>query len=274
MSRRRWSRGIVVGVLQAATPLVFWLAGQRDGLRAGLAVIASVYVGFLVADGRPKVIAVESSVTFASRRGRRGDHLITLAARGRAVRPGRGRHHRRRDRSRNALRLGKRGSPARAVISCTMVASGRCGHGVPEGRGRRRRLRRPRRRNVAEPRTSVDAGIRHAPVRHEAGGGHAAEGYAKASLARSASSSPPQGRARPTSSTPRPTDAMIYSAPLVAFRARCGPTCGYDGFQEADTFGITMPIVKHCFMIQHPTEIPRVVHEAFHIARTGRLGRC
>ena len=47
---------------------------------------------------------------------------------------------------------------------------------------------------------------------------------------------------------------------------------GTDGFQEADTFGITMPIVKHSFMIQHPTEIPRVVHEAFHIARTGRPG--
>jgi acetolactate synthase-1/2/3 large subunit len=47
---------------------------------------------------------------------------------------------------------------------------------------------------------------------------------------------------------------------------------GTDGFQEADTFGITMPIVKHSFMIQHPTEIPRAVHEAFHIARTGRPG--
>jgi acetolactate synthase-1/2/3 large subunit len=47
---------------------------------------------------------------------------------------------------------------------------------------------------------------------------------------------------------------------------------GTDGFQEADTFGITMPIVKHSFMIQHPTEIPRAVHEAFHIARSGRPG--
>jgi acetolactate synthase I/II/III large subunit len=47
---------------------------------------------------------------------------------------------------------------------------------------------------------------------------------------------------------------------------------GTDGFQEADTFGITMPIVKHSFVIQHPMEIPRVVHEAFHIARTGRPG--
>ena len=47
---------------------------------------------------------------------------------------------------------------------------------------------------------------------------------------------------------------------------------GTDGFQEADTIGITMPIVKHSFMIQHPLEIPRTLHEAFHIARSGRPG--
>jgi acetolactate synthase I/II/III large subunit len=47
---------------------------------------------------------------------------------------------------------------------------------------------------------------------------------------------------------------------------------GTDGFQEADTIGITMPIVKHSFMIQHPNEIPRTVHEAFHVARSGRPG--
>ena len=47
---------------------------------------------------------------------------------------------------------------------------------------------------------------------------------------------------------------------------------GTDGFQEADTIGITMPIVKHSFMIQHPQELPRAIHEAFHVARTGRPG--
>jgi len=47
---------------------------------------------------------------------------------------------------------------------------------------------------------------------------------------------------------------------------------GTDGFQEADTLGITMPAVKHSFLIQHPLEIPRVIHEAFYIARTGRPG--
>jgi acetolactate synthase-1/2/3 large subunit len=47
---------------------------------------------------------------------------------------------------------------------------------------------------------------------------------------------------------------------------------GTDGFQEADTIGITMPVVKHSFMIQRPQEIPRAIHEAFHIARSGRPG--
>ena len=117
----------------------------------------------------------------------------------------------------------------------------------------------------------VDAGIRHVLVRHEAGGGHAAEGYAKAS-----------GRVGVVFATSGPgatnivtplTDAMMDSVPLVAFTGQVRTELlGTDGFQEADTFGITMPIVKHSFVIQHPTEIPRVVHEAFHIARTGRPG--
>ena len=57
--------GIVVGLLQAATPLAFWWLDSATVYALGLVVIASVYVGFAVADGRPKVIAVESSVTFA-----------------------------------------------------------------------------------------------------------------------------------------------------------------------------------------------------------------
>ena len=56
--------GIVVGLLQAATPLVFWWLDSATVYALGLAVIASVYVGFAVADGRAKVIAVESSVAF------------------------------------------------------------------------------------------------------------------------------------------------------------------------------------------------------------------
>jgi acetolactate synthase-1/2/3 large subunit len=117
----------------------------------------------------------------------------------------------------------------------------------------------------------VDAGIRHVLVRHEAGGGHAAEGYAKAT-----------GRVGVVFATSGPgatnivtplTDAMMDSVPLVAFTGQVRTDLlGTDGFQEADTFGITMPIVKHSFMIQHPVEIPRAVHEAFHIARSGRPG--
>src|ERR1700741_1593962 len=117
----------------------------------------------------------------------------------------------------------------------------------------------------------VESGIKHVLVRHEPGGGHAAEGYAKAS-----------GKVGVVFATSGPgatnivtplTDAMMDSVPMVAFTGQVRTDLlGTDGFQEADTFGITMPIVKHSFMIQHPTEIPRAVHEAFHLARTGRPG--
>jgi len=69
-ARPAWIRtpvfwGLVVGVAQAATPLAFWWLNTATTYAIGLAVIAAVYVGFAVADGRAKVIAVESSVTFA-----------------------------------------------------------------------------------------------------------------------------------------------------------------------------------------------------------------
>jgi hypothetical protein len=57
--------GIVVGLLQATTPLVFWWLNSATVYALGLAVIAAVYVGFAVADGRPRVIAVEVGVTSA-----------------------------------------------------------------------------------------------------------------------------------------------------------------------------------------------------------------
>jgi hypothetical protein len=57
--------GIVVGVVQAATPLAFWWLDSATVYALGLVLIAAIYVGFAVADGRPKVIAVESSVAFA-----------------------------------------------------------------------------------------------------------------------------------------------------------------------------------------------------------------
>ena len=118
---------------------------------------------------------------------------------------------------------------------------------------------------------STTPGIRHILVRHEAGGGHAAEGYAKAtgkvgvSLATS-------GPGATNLITPI-CDAMMDSVPVVFITGQVRTELlGTDGFQEADTIGITMPIVKHSFMIQHPLEIPRSIHEAFHIARTGPPG--
>jgi hypothetical protein len=57
--------GVLFGLLQAATPLVFWWLDSATVYAVGLVLIASVYIGFAVADGRPKVIAAESSMTFA-----------------------------------------------------------------------------------------------------------------------------------------------------------------------------------------------------------------
>jgi hypothetical protein len=59
--------GVVVGALQAATPLAFWWLDSATVYALGLAVIAAIYVGFAVADGRPKVIAVETSGPTSSR---------------------------------------------------------------------------------------------------------------------------------------------------------------------------------------------------------------
>jgi acetolactate synthase-1/2/3 large subunit len=117
----------------------------------------------------------------------------------------------------------------------------------------------------------VNGGIRHILVRHEAGGGHAAEGYAKATgkvgvaLATS-------GPGATNLLTPI-TDAMMDSVPVVFITGQVRTELlGTDGFQEADTLGFTMPVVKHSFMIQHPQELPRAIHEAFYIARSGRPG--
>ena len=116
-----------------------------------------------------------------------------------------------------------------------------------------------------------DAGIRHILVRHEAGGGHAAEGYAKATgkVGVSLGTSGPGA----TNLVTPICDAMMDSVPVVFVTGQVRTELlGTDGFQEADTIGITMPIVKHSFMIQHPLDLPRTIHEAFHIARTGRPG--
>jgi acetolactate synthase I/II/III large subunit len=116
-----------------------------------------------------------------------------------------------------------------------------------------------------------DAGIRHVQCRHEQGAGHAAEGYAKAS-----------GKVGVALATSGPgatnlvtciADAVMDSVPTVFLTGQVRTELiGTDGFQEADISGITMPVVKHSILIQDPRDIPRAIHEAFHIARTGRPG--
>ena len=116
-----------------------------------------------------------------------------------------------------------------------------------------------------------DAGIRHVHCRHEQGAGHAAEGYAKASgkVGVALATSGPGA----TNLVTAIADAQMDSVPTVFITGQVRTELiGTDGFQEADISGITLPIVKHSVMIQDPREIPRYIHEAFHIARSGRPG--
>src|ERR671922_2837823 len=116
-----------------------------------------------------------------------------------------------------------------------------------------------------------DADITHIQVRHEQGGGHAAEGYAKAS-----------GRVGVAFATSGPgatnmvtaiADAIMDSVPTVFITGQVRTELiGTDGFQEADVNGITMPVVKHSLMVQDSRHIPAYIHHAFHIASTGRPG--
>ncbi len=116
-----------------------------------------------------------------------------------------------------------------------------------------------------------DSGIKHILVRHEAGAGHAAEGYAKAT-----------GKVGVCLGTSGPgatnlvtpiVDAMMDSVPVVFLTGQIrSDLLGTDGFQEADTIGITMPAVKHSFMVAAAEDIPRTIHEAFYLARSGRPG--
>jgi acetolactate synthase I/II/III large subunit len=116
-----------------------------------------------------------------------------------------------------------------------------------------------------------DAGFRHILCRHEQGAGHAAEGYAKASgkVGVALATSGPGA----TNLVTAIADAVMDSVPTVFLTGQVRTELiGTDGFQEADTTGITMPIVKHSLQILDPREIPQAIHEAFHIARTGRPG--
>src|SRR5436190_4626849 len=116
-----------------------------------------------------------------------------------------------------------------------------------------------------------DAGIRNILCRHEQGAGHAAEGYAKASgkVGVALATSGPGA----TNLVTPIADAMLDSVPTVFLTGQVRTDLiGTDGFQEADTIGITLPVVKHSFQVLDPREIPHMIHEAFHVARTGRPG--
>jgi acetolactate synthase-1/2/3 large subunit len=116
-----------------------------------------------------------------------------------------------------------------------------------------------------------DAGIRHILCKHEQGVGHAAEGYAKAS-GKPGVALATSGPGATNLITPM-TDAMLDSVPTVFITGQVRTELiGTDGFQEADVMGISMPIVKHSFQVLEPREIPHLIHEAFHVASTGRPG--
>lgn len=108
-------------------------------------------------------------------------------------------------------------------------------------------------------------------VRHEQGATHMADGYARAT-------------GKPgvvlVTSGPGATNtitgimtAHMDSVPMIVLTGQqITPMLGKDAFQEADVFGLTMPIVKHSYLVKETNDIPRIVREAFHISRTGRPG--
>ncbi|WP_287131121.1 biosynthetic-type acetolactate synthase large subunit [Candidatus Cyanaurora vandensis] len=113
--------------------------------------------------------------------------------------------------------------------------------------------------------------LEHFLTRHEQGAAHAADGYARAT-----------GRVGVCVATSGPgatnlvtgiATAHMDSVPMVALTGQVpSQVIGSDAFQEADIFGITLPIVKHSYVIKHPEEISRVFAEAFYIAGSGRPG--
>ena len=113
--------------------------------------------------------------------------------------------------------------------------------------------------------------LRHVLVRHEQGAGHAASGYAHAT-GKVGVCMATSGPGATNLVTPL-ADAHMDSIPVVAITGQVGRALiGTDAFQEADISGITMPITKHNFLVRDGDDIPRVMAEAFHIARVGPPG--
>ncbi|WP_343312300.1 acetolactate synthase 3 large subunit [Brucella sp. BE17] len=113
--------------------------------------------------------------------------------------------------------------------------------------------------------------VQHILVRHEQGAGHAAEGYAR-STGKVGVMLVTSGPGATNAVTPL-QDALMDSIPLVCISGQV-PTSliGSDGFQEADTVGITRPCTKHNWLVKDVNDLARILHEAFHIASTGRPG--
>src|SRR5512138_1634382 len=113
--------------------------------------------------------------------------------------------------------------------------------------------------------------VRHVLARHEQGAGHAAEGYARAS-GRPGVAFATSGPGATNLVTPI-ADAWMDSTPLVCITGQVrSHLIGTDAFQECDITGITIPIVKHSWLVQDVGELPHVLKAAFHVARTGRCG--
>jgi acetolactate synthase-1/2/3 large subunit len=113
--------------------------------------------------------------------------------------------------------------------------------------------------------------VRHVLARHEQGAGHMAEGYARAS-GRVGVALATSGPGATNLVTPI-ADAWMDSTPLVCITGQVrSHLIGTDAFQECDIVGVTIPIVKHSWLVQDVDEIPHVLKAAFHIARTGRCG--
>jgi acetolactate synthase-1/2/3 large subunit len=113
--------------------------------------------------------------------------------------------------------------------------------------------------------------VRHVLARHEQGAGHMAEGYARAS-GRVGVAVATSGPGATNLVTPI-ADAWMDSTPLVCITGQVrSHLIGTDAFQECDITGITIPIVKHSWLVQDVEELPHTLKAAFHVAQTGRCG--
>src|SRR5213595_3537131 len=117
----------------------------------------------------------------------------------------------------------------------------------------------------------LDYPIRHILVRHEQGATHMADGYARATgkVGVAIATSGPGA----TNMVTGIATAMMDSSPIVCITGQVGSgLIGSDAFQETDITGITLPITKHNFLVQQPSEIAPAIREAFAVARSGRPG--